>query len=66
MIGLSCHVGGCARSWERRADGGVALTHSVGSRLVCLWLLGDRDIDVPCTPLNAGKIDQPYGGWAHG
>jgi len=42
------------------------LTHSVGSRLVCLWLLGELDIYVPCAPLNAGKIDQPYGGLAHG
>jgi hypothetical protein len=42
------------------------LTHSVGGRLVCLWLLGDLDIYVPYAPLNAGKIDQPYGGVAHG
>jgi hypothetical protein len=42
------------------------LTHSVGGRLVCLWLLGELDICVHCTPLNAGKIDQPYGGLAHG
>jgi hypothetical protein len=42
------------------------LTDSVGSRLVCLWLLGALDISVPCAPLNAGKIDQRYGGLAHG
>jgi len=42
------------------------LTHRVGSRLVCLWLLGTLGIDVAGAPLNAGKIDQPYGGLAHG
>lgn len=42
------------------------LTHSVGNRLVCLWLLGELDIYVPCAPLNAEKIDQPYGGLAPG
>ena len=31
-----------------------------------LVVLGDLDIYVPCAPLNAGKIDQPYGGLAHG
>jgi len=42
------------------------LTHSVGSRLVCLWLLGALGLYVAGAPLNAGKIDQPYGGLAHG
>ena len=42
------------------------LIHSVGSRLVCLWPLGALGIYVAGTPLNAGKIDQPYGGLAHG
>jgi hypothetical protein len=42
------------------------LTPRVGSRLVCLGLLGALGIYVPCAPLNAGKIDQPYGGLAHG
>src|SRR5215831_9896811 len=40
----------------------LRLTHSSGGRLVCLWLLGELDLDVPCAPLNAGKIDQPFPG----
>ncbi|HJY84269.1 MAG TPA: hypothetical protein VKK81_24695 [Candidatus Binatia bacterium] len=42
------------------------LTPSVGSRLVCLWLLGALGIYVAGAPLNAGKIAQPYGGLAYG
>jgi hypothetical protein len=42
------------------------LTHRVGSRLVCLGLLGLLGIYGPGAPGNAGKIDHPYGGLAHG
>ena len=42
------------------------LTPRVGGRLVCLWLLGALDLDVPCTPRNTGKIDPSYGGLAPG
>jgi len=36
-----------------------AWLYSVGSRLVCLWLLRALGIYVTDAPLNAGKIDQP-------
>jgi hypothetical protein len=42
------------------------LTPSVGSRVVYLGLLGLLGIYGAGAPLNAGKIDQPYGGLAHG
>ena len=42
------------------------LTHSVGSRLVCLWLLAVLGIYVAGAPRNAGQIDQPYGDLAPG
>jgi hypothetical protein len=39
------------------------LTHSVGGRLVCLWLLGELGIYVSWAPLNAGKSINLTEGW---
>jgi len=51
---------------ERRYDGGVAPDTQRRRSFELPVAPGGLDIYVPCAPLKAGKIDQPYGGLAHG